>query len=274
MKRKIVVWGTRDEDTKILIGLELLADENRVDLTIYKEPEADDTLYGLLMNDWRDNASFELPAGYEKLERELSATESLLPENIRVEKSDIVSRAQTEWHFIVLSSKLNESYESELTELEKKVDALTDYDQDAWDSLKEFWSKVRDHAQDRTLLRSHADDLKNKINTLFGQLKDMRAIIDAEFKVAAKDNYEKLSTRLGEIETKISKGAAFSSVFEELKNVQKQFRDVKLTRELRTKIWERMDAAFKVVKEKRFGNTSPQERLERRLNGLNNAIKK
>ena len=68
-------------------------------------------------------------------------------------------------------------------------------------------------------------------------------------------------------------------LFEELKNIQRQFKEAKLSREDRSTIWERLDAAFKVVKEKRFGpqaarDSNPSDRVGRRLNGLVGAIDK
>ena len=56
--------------------------------------------------------------------------------------------------------------------------------------------------------------------------------------------------------------------------------DVKLNKEDRSKVWERIDKAFKEVKEKKFGSSgqaggaSALERLDKRYRGLLEAIKK
>ena len=78
---------------------------------------------------------------------------------------------------------------------------------------------------------------------------------------------------------KIVNGLNLSSIFDDLKKMQRNFRDTKLTREHRSKVWDRLDAAFKQVKEKKFGpdanaESSPMERLKRRYNGLIVAIEK
>ena len=60
--------------------------------------------------------------------------------------------------------------------------------------------------------------------------------------------------------------------------MQNDFKTAKLTRDSRNEIWKRIDKAFKVVKEKRFGpsanNNNPTDRLSRRYDGLMNAIHK
>ena len=90
-----------------------------------------------MVGDWN------FPEPNTHLERELGMSESLLPDEIKVERGDVVQRAQTEWHFLVLSNKLHEAYKGQLEELKEKVENLTKYDQGMWDSLKEFWGKVQ-----------------------------------------------------------------------------------------------------------------------------------
>jgi hypothetical protein len=68
-------------------------------------------------------------------------------------------------------------------------------------------------------------------------------------------------------------------IFEDLKEMQRKFRDAKLTKDHRAKVWDKLDKAFKSIKERRFGpNTSddrpPVERLQRRYDGLMSAIDK
>ena len=95
---------------------------------------------------------------------------------------------------------------------------------------------------------------------------------------------------LADVEKKVSDGLRLQPLFDDLKEMQRKFREAKLTKDHRTKIWDRLDNAFKVIKEKRFGTSSspagatgapgtgddrsPGERLSRRYEGLMSAIDK
>lgn len=114
MKTKLVLWGNDKEDKKILIALELLSVDNKVVLRVVPEGNATEELYSDLMEKWRDNQEVTFPKDTAVTTQPLTLTNTLLPEDIKVEKTDIINKAQAEWHFVVLSEKLYASYLSEI----------------------------------------------------------------------------------------------------------------------------------------------------------------
>jgi chromosome segregation ATPase len=279
MKTKLVLWGKTEPEEKVLITLQLRPEENMVDVWTFPEAVATDEFVAKMMNSWRDGGEVEFPDPHTHTERELSVTDSLLPEGLTADRQDLVQRAQTEWHFIVLSSKLHTTYETELGELKERVSKLEQYDKQIWENLKEFWGKVQHQVQDQNLFRDHANSLRDKTNQLFGQMKELRSKMDEEFTERSKKVMDTFHAALEEIEGRISEGSRLQNIFDELKKFQRQFRDAKMTRSHRSKVWERMDAAFKAVKEKRFGpdantDNSPLQRINRRYKGLLSAIEK
>ena len=281
MKTKLVLWGTNVQEEKVLIGMELLAEKNKVNVYTFPGEQVTEEFNQKMMQEWRDGGGVEFPESYTMVERELTISESLLPEDIKVERGDLVQRAQTEWHFIVLSSKLNATYQSELSQLRDRIEQLEKFDSKVWDSLKSFWSKVQGQVKERNLFKEHADTLRDMTNELFAQMKTMRTKLDEEFKIISQKHQEEFFGKLDEIGEKVANGLHLQSLFEELKKLQRRFRETKFTREHRTKVWQKLDGTFKTLKEKRFGNSggggddrSPMERLKRRYDGLLSAIEK
>ncbi|HEY9701076.1 MAG TPA: hypothetical protein V6C58_01425, partial [Allocoleopsis sp.] len=281
MKTKLVLWGTNAQDERVLIAMQLRAKDNKVDVWILPEAITTPEFAQKMLNEWRnDSTEIEFPEGTTHLDKELTITESLLPQGLNVERLDIIQRAQTEWNFVVLSTKLHEAYQSELNEIGDKVNQLTDYSGEVWDSLKNFWNKVQEQVKERNLFREHADVLRDTTNALFDQMKQKRTSMANEFEENSKEIYSKFSEILDLIEQKVEQGIQnFPHIFEDLKKAQQEFKGQKLVREHSNEIWTRIDNLFKTVKEKKFGGNAIQdgsalERLTRRYEGLIGAIDK
>ena len=279
MKKKLVLWGKDAQDQKILVALALREKENKVDIYSFQEKDATEVFYNLLMNEWRKNKEVPFPTEHKHIERELSVAESILPVDIKVEQGDLIQRAQTEWHFIVLSTKLSQLYHNELDEFKEKVEGLSEFHAGTWESLKTFWSKVQEQVHEKNLFRDHADDLRNRTNELFGFMKQFRRKMDQDFKKTSSDFVNQFGEKLDDIEKRVGEGLGLGPIFEELKNLQNQFRETAFTKDDRSKIWKRIDKAFKTVKEKKYGpgnnqSSNASSRLQKRYDGLINAIGK
>jgi hypothetical protein len=283
MKSKIVLWGANAQDEKILIAVALRADDNKVDIWTFPESVATEDFYQQMMKEWRDGAGMTFPDPHTHIERELAVAESLLPDDIKVERTDVVQRAQAEWHFIVLSAKLHKAYEDQLGELKDRVEKLEKFDDGVWDSLKEFWDKLQNQVKERNLFREHADLLRDNANSLFGKMKELRSKMDLEFERISRDTHDGFIHAFEEIEKKMSEGARLPALFEELKRLQKKYTESSMTRDHRAKVWDKLNDTFKAVKERRFGG-KPEEgggsaggdsayiRTKRRFEGLVEAI--
>lgn len=281
MKRKLVLWGSDAKDEKILVALELVDDQNVVNVYTFDKEVATEEFYNDMLNKWREDADLEFPM-HQKLERPLTISDSILPEDIKVERADLVTRAQTEWHFVVLSSKLYQMYKSEVEDLNDTIEKLTDFDNAVWTDLRNFWGKVQEQVYEKNLFRDHAASLKNKTNKLFDQLKVMKKEADKKYDEVSAKHKEIIVTELASIEERIEKGQALKPIFEELKKLQSRMKNMDFSKKHRRQLWDKVDATFKIVKEKRFGDkpataqsgNSPVDRLQRRMGGLQDAIGK
>lgn len=279
MKQRIVLWGEDENEKKALIALELNSKESKVNIYSFPEEVATEEFYKSLMDNWRNGQDTAFPEGHTSLSRPLSVTDDLLPENIKVKRTDLIARAKTEWHFAVLSAKLYEMYKQELEEYKDRLGKLTNFDDGLWNDMKTFWTKVQNQVIEKNLFRDQADELRSETNKIFDALKEKKSVLNEELKKASKEVYSNFSEKLNVIEEKIEKGLGLKPLFEELKDVQKEFKEKNVTRGDRNRIWTRLDNAFKAIKEKRFGSqantqSSTSSRLQHRYNGLLNAIKK
>ena len=279
MKNRIVFWGKNENSEKFLLALELLADEGKANVISFPEALVSEEFNQTLTKDWRDGKTVDFPEGFTSTLVELTVTGSILPAGITAEKMDLVTRAQAEWNFSILSSRLFRSYQSELNEFKDKVERALNFDKNMWDELKSFWDRVQEQARDKSLFREHSEHLRQETNELFGKLKDLRGKLDEEFDRTSKTLYEDIVAKLGDIENKVREGIRLQPLFDELKDIQKKIREVKLNRDHRNKIWDKLDATFKVLKEKRFGpetadDNNPLVRIQKRYEGLMAAIDK
>jgi hypothetical protein len=283
MKTKIVLWGTSDTDGRVLVALELRAEANKVDIYTFPSAIANEAFTTQMMEQWRNGEAVAFPEGYKHVERELAMADSILPDNIKAERTELINRAQTEWAFIVLSSKLSQAYRSELEDYKDKVEKMTAYDGSMWDNLKGFWDKVQEQVRERSLSREHADLLRDGINDLFTKLKDMRTALSNEFEQKSATVHTEFMATLNDIEERIKANPKSSSIFEDLKALQAKFKTVRMTKEHNNQIWARIDDSFKAAKTGRFGEqpagqqqtfATASERIQNRLDGLNAAIGK
>ena len=280
MKSKLVLWGTNEQNDRVLIAMELRAEDNKVHTWMFAEGIASPEFSQKMVNDWRNGVNVAFPEGFTHSAIDLTLTDTLIPEGITVERPELVQRAQTEWQYIVLSTKLHEAYKSELASLEDKIAQMTHFSGEVFGSLKGFWLKVNNQFKDRNLFREHADELRDTTNALFEKLKGMRTEVANEYEENSKKWFEQLSVVLDDVEQRVEEGVSrFPDLFDKLKNVQKQFREQKLTRDHANEIWDRIDVLFKNLKERRFGNAAtnegnPTDRMAKRLEGLISAVDK
>ncbi|WP_020569004.1 methyl-accepting chemotaxis protein [Neolewinella persica] len=275
MRNRIAVWGRNAQENRVLITIELQVSDNIVRIQTYPEKVVSDDVFKAFMDQWRKNQEVELPEPDRVIARELSVSEGLLPDDLKAEQTDMILRAQTEWHFHVLSDKLAQSYKSELAEIEDRIERATEYSSELWNQAKNFWQKVQGQLQDKTLLRDQGNDIRKRVDKSFEQLKAMRDELNSKYKEESVKQVAKFGELLEDAEKRINEGTHLNKVFNDLREIQKKFHNVKFTREDRDAIYNRIDAAFKDVKAKRGqggGKDRNAGRTQSRLDGLIKAM--
>jgi len=277
MRNRIAVWGRDAQEQRVLITIELQVSDNIVRIQTYPEKVVSDDVFKSFMDKWRKSEEVELPEPDRVIARELSVTEGLLPDDLKAEQTDMILRAQTEWHYHVLSDKLAQTYKNELAEIEDRIERATEYSSDLWNQAKNFWQKVQGQLQDKTLLRQQGNDIRKRVDKSFDKLKAMREVLNEKYKEQSGKNVATFGALLEDAEKRIGEGTHLNKVFNDLRDIQKKFHNVKFTKTDRDAVYSRIDAAFKAVKEKRGQGGGTREnrnagRTQSRLDGLQKAM--
>ncbi|GAA5220346.1 hypothetical protein [Membranihabitans marinus] len=280
MKDRLVFWGKKKEGEKVLITIDLNEDEGTYEVSVIRGDLVTEDFDNLVRNQWRNGAEeVVFPEIEETFVKELSLTHPLLPIEYEVEREDLIKMAQAEWNFLVLSKRLKSTYQHELNELEERIESIEEFSQDVWSEMKNFWNKVQSQIRENNLARRHGNEIRKKTNELFNNLKNLRAKAEDSFNQDSQANKKKFQDKLDGIKAKMESGKSLRPLFEELKNLQRDLKKVKFTREDQNTIWNQLDGLFKEIKEKKYGSAggssnSPLEKTTRRLEGLKSAIEK
>jgi Icc-related predicted phosphoesterase len=272
MKTKVVLWGENASNEKVLIAMELLEKDNKVMIYVFPLEVATETFYQSMLDQWREGKPLDFPQPHQVIDRPLTMTDSILPDELKVERTDLISRAQAEWHFVVLSSKLYDMYKEELDDIKTKIDSISEYDDKLWQEAKTFWGKVQEQVREQNLFKEHSITLKEKTNALFEKLKDLRKSLQNDFEKVSQDAAAKFYEEIKDVDDKIEKGLGLKPLFEQMKAIQEKYYKAQLTKEDRKNVWDKLDATFKAMKDKRpagGGNGKPMEnKTQSRYDGL------
>ena len=83
MKKKLVLWGTNANDERVLIAMQLHPETNKVSIYTFPEDVATEEFSNRMMNEWRNDQEVPFPENHTTQERELTVSESILPEDLR-----------------------------------------------------------------------------------------------------------------------------------------------------------------------------------------------
>lgn len=271
MKDQIVFWGADANDQRVLVTLRLRAQENKVDIWTFPHDKVDSNFVTKMLGDWDGIDVESFPPVFEYIERNVTDSE-LLPETIKAENTQLVIRAEKEWHVKVLSLRFYEMLKSEIDALKEQVDGLTSYEKVAWDSSKQYWDKVLQHIQEKTLSRDQASALRAQINECFNRLKFLMSQENEQYKDQSIANFEEIKKRIQSFDKQMVDGKNAGHLFNDLKKFQTEIKNVRLLPVHKRDVRKLMNKIFEAVKEKR--GSAFAERSNKRIEGLNGAIAK
>jgi DNA repair exonuclease SbcCD ATPase subunit len=276
-------------EVKRLVALELRPNDDQYDVWIFDEANSSEENAQKLNSTWAKNKGkdkdVELPTDTaEHQAKPLRASEEFLFGGFQPEQKEIASRIVTEWLFICASHKAFLNYCSEIEELKQRITNLNSYDRTVFEELKTFSKRVQEQVQEKNIFKEQADKLKETIDLLFEDLKHLRAEQESSMNEDFKKAMAVITAKLDSLEEQLNSDKTnLTAHFNELKGAQVQMHELKLGRDNRKIIVERLDKLFNKNKELRFGDSAGNpsshkptgsfgDHLAKRIEGLQKVI--
>ena len=271
MNTRLVINGYDEDDKKVVIAIELIAEEQQVRLCFSPLDVLQDDVVTEIKKKWAEGSDFNFGNEFTILNRS-TMSESLLPDELKVEETGKLRMRQNEWAYLIAMQKLWEAFEVEFKGITEKVDKLEEYDQEIYDELKSFWERVLGHRKERNIDQERVDQIKGKINEQFELLKSLKQGERQEKLALSTEAKTMLEERLKTVHEKIQASNSFKELSQELKNIHADWRKAPLRKDHRIIIKNQIDKGFSDISEKIQGLNS--NRYDKRIAGLEEVIQK
>ncbi len=271
MEERFVTWGTFKEKQKVLIALELKKENYKVNIFTFDEAIANKKFVDELMGTWTKGADLTFPEGTIKIERPLSE-DSLLPDDLRVEKTGKIRNLQNEWAYLLLTEKLVESIVEEIKDLKEKVFSSAVYIKDTFEQTKSIWEKILEHRRERNINNDKVNELKAEVNAIFDHLKELRKEENKKFGDQAELISNTLKSKIAETIENINKNGSAKDLFEQLKELRTDINKLSLRKPSREDLHKYLDEAFDLLKNRR--NIRDSKVNDKRIHDLTDIIAK
>lgn len=271
MQSRFITAGILKDETDVVLAYELKESEFRLDLHVIPKKALSKEALDKLSTDWVNGGEFEFPEGTELINPDINA-DSILPDQIKSDKTGEIRHKQNEWAVQLLTNKLWESYLIELDKLKKRAADLANYDKSLFDDAKSYWERVLEHKKERNITQERLDKIKEDVNAIFEQLKTFRKTESAEFEKGSNGTREQIIEKLNQIKAKADEKANFKALHDEIKALQNEYRNQRLLKSDETSVRKAYDDAFHYISEQR--NKYFSDKFESRITGLRDVISK
>jgi len=275
MKQHLVLWGDIGTDRKALIAIYLEEEKNKIHLYAFPREQVTKEMQEKLF-DWKNGGDFEFPE--EALHWEMRASDdTILPPEIKVDKPEIVTRAQGEWSRMIMSNRLLAVLQEEARLLQQRSENLGEYDPELWKSTKELWDKTSEYRNKNELTWEQAEVLKSSINIVFDALKAFRRLGNEKEDDTTIHNFKALDKKINDAVAKLIYPDEWGKLFEVFKAIQEEIKKFQLKQGQRRNLFIRMDEAFDELRKYRKAeyvnrNKSRITYLERTLDSISSSI--
>jgi hypothetical protein len=225
---------------------------------------------------WKNGGEFEFPeSAYSWI---VDATQdTILPAEVRVEKPDMITQAQSLWSKKLMSTRINMLLAEETDLLTQKAELASDYDQSLWDKAKQQWDKISAYQKKGELSWEQTTALKEKINGIFDALKAVRRLHSEHDEQQSHVIYKQMETHIQDMQNKLIYPDEWKHIFNELKKIQEGIKNATLKWGQKRQLYDAVNAIFNDLRKYRSAEVINRTRsritqLSKILDGLRDSI--
>lgn len=270
MNTRLVLWGEIGTERKALIAIYL--DEETAKIHTYAFPKEDVTkeIQDALFVEWKNGGEFTFPET--AIHWAIDAnSDSILPEEVIVERTDVVLQSQHKWSKKLMSSKINQLLSDEVKLLEEKASVVAEYDQTLWDKAKTQWEKIASYQKKNEITWEQTSVLKDKINVIFNALKAVKRINNENEDQANAVLLKSYHKKIEELQAKLIYNDQWKFIVEELKKIQAELKDINIRWHHKRAIYDQINTIFDDLKKYRM--TETVNRTKDRISQLTKIVK-
>jgi hypothetical protein len=229
MNTRLVLWGEIGTDRKALIAIHLEEQTAKIHIHAFPKEEVTKEVQDALFTDWKNGGEYTFPETAIHWEVDANS-DTILPEEVKVDRLDIVLQSQHKWGKKLMSTRINQLLTDEVKLLEEKAAVLADYDATLWEKAKAQWDKIASYHKKNEITWEQTTVLKDKINAVFDALKAVRRLNsenEDHANAVLLKNYHK---RIEDLQAKLIYSDQWKHITEELKKIQAELKDLNTIR--------------------------------------------
>ncbi len=275
MQQHLVLWGDIGTDRKALLAIYLDEEQHKVHIYAFPREVADKDLQDKLFL-WKNGGEYHFPE--DALHWELDANgDSVLPDEVRVDKPEFITRAQEQWTKKLMSTRFYKVFQEEIEMMKQKMESTKEYRQELWDAAKVQWDKISTYRKNNDLTWEQTDALKNDINAIFDALKAIKRIDVEKTSEHTHKLFKSLFKKIEEQQARLIYNDEWGSVFDKLKAIQGEIKEAALRWEDKRKLFDTINEVFDTLRKYRkseFVNRTKERiaQLTKTIEGLQQSI--
>ncbi len=278
MNTRLVLWGEIGTDRQALITIHLVEETAKIYIHAFPKEEVTKDLQDALFAEWKNGGDFSFPENAIRWEVDAN-TDTILPEEVKVERPEIILQSQHKWSKKLMSARINQLLEDEIKLLDEKADTLAAYDQTLWDKTKAQWEKISLYQKKNEISWEQTTALKDKINRIFDALKAVKRLHHEQEDQANVVLVKNLHQRVEELRNKLIYPDQWKYIFDELKKMQGTLKDVSIRWAQKRQLYNEINAIFDDLKKYRMTETinktnSRIAQLTKILGGLKDSLER